>query len=262
METPFFNTQPAKALSLTVLFMLSIGLATYAYLNLTKIEHLDIMPATITVEGQGEVLAVPDIGQFSFSVRVEEETAELAQTESGTKVNEILAYLREAGIDDKDIKTQNYNLWPRYDFIEQACVFGRPCPPSERVQTGFEVSQTVSVKVRETVTAGEIISGVGERGATNISGLQFTIDDADALRAEARAQAIADAKTKAELLANQLGVDIVRLIGFYEGGEDYYQDGYMRSMSLEMADSEFGGPELPVGEESTKSTVNLTYEIK
>lgn len=243
--------------------MLILALGSYAKLNFEKIEYLSPMPATITVTGEGELFAVPDIGQFSFSVMAESEDVTAAQELSGTKVNSILEYLREQGIEDKDIKTLNYNLYPRYRYEERICPLGSYCPPGERVQDGFEVNQTVQVKVRETDKAPSVIAGVGERGATNISGLEFTIDDVEVLRKEAREKAIVDAQEKAAVLANQLGVKIVRLTSYNEQGggyEPYYKAAAM-AMDMEEA-AGFGGAELPMGEEGTKVEVSVTYEVR
>ncbi len=263
METGFLNSAQNRILSTLTLLMVVVALASYAILNFTKIDFVNPMPATISVSGEGEVLAVPDIGQFSFSVTAEGEDASAAQAESGTKINAILAYLRDQGIEEKDIKTQNYNLYPRWRYEERVCPFGSYCPGGERVQDGFEVSQTVTVKVRDTKEAGAIIAGIGERGATNISSLNFTIDDISAVRSEAQAKAIEDAQQKAEVLARQLGVRVVRLVSYYEENGNYYEP-YARSvLSLDSADEGgFGGAETPVGEESTKVRVNVTYEVR
>jgi len=167
------------------------------------------------------------------------------------------------GIEEKDIKTQNYNLYPKWRWEERVCPAGSYCP-GEQVQDGFEVSQTVTVKVRETSRSGEIISGVGERGATNISNLSFTVDDTDKLRGEAREMAITDAKEKADKLAEQLGVEIVRITGYYENGGGFYEPYYeARAMNLDAAEEAgFGGAKMPVGEQETMVTVNVTYEVK
>ncbi|MFT7645190.1 MAG: hypothetical protein ACI9BF_000865 [Candidatus Paceibacteria bacterium] len=261
MAGEYFKTAPMRILGSLILFMALIALASYAKLNFAKIEFINPSPATISVIGEGEVLAVPDIGQFSFSVTAEGDDASKAQETSGTKINDILAYLKEQGIEDKDVKTQNYNLYPKWRYEERLCLANSYCPPGERVQDGFQVSQTVSVKVRDTKIAGVIIAGVGEKGATNISNLNFTIDDIDALRAEARGAAIKDAEEKADLLAGQLGVLVVRLINYNEGGgyEPYLET---RAMSFDSAKADdFSGPELPVGEQSTKVQVTITYEV-
>lgn len=263
METSLFNTKQMHVLGPLAMFMAIVALGSYATLNFEQSNFVNLSPATISVSGEGEVMAVPDIGQFSFSVNAHGDTATIAQEESGTNINAILAYLTEEGVEDKDVKTQNYNLYPKWVYEERVCPVGSYCPGGERVQDGFEVTQTVTVKLRETDTAGEIIAGVGDRGATNISSLNFTVDDTDALKVEARSEAIADAKEKAEALADQLGVRIVRLVDYNEGGGYLYAQSYeTKAMSFDSVEEGFGGANLPVGEESTVVRVNITYEVK
>lgn len=262
MDKGFFSTIQMRILGGLVLLMVMVALASYASLNFEKLQYVNPMPATISVAGEGEVLAVPDIGQFSFSVMAENAEASVAQELSGTKINEILAYLREQGIEDKDIKVEQYNLYPRWRYEERVCPVGSYCPQGERVQDGFEVIQSIAVKVRETKNAPAIIAGVGERGATDISNLSFTIDDVEVLRDEARAKAIDEAKAKAGELAEQLGVRLVRLTAYYEA-ENSYQPYYKAApMALDAVEESFGGAELPVGEDSTVVRVNVTYEVR
>jgi|AntRauTorcE11897_2_1112592.scaffolds.fasta_scaffold01091_14 uncharacterized protein YggE len=266
MEKGFFQLTYIRVLSALTLLMLVIALGSYATLNFEKTDFINPAPATISVSGEGEVLAVPDIGQFSFSVNATADDAATAQEESGTKINDILTYLTDQGIAEKDIKTQNYNLYPRYRYEERICPAGNAfCPPGERVADGFEVTQTVSVKIRETDTSGQVIAGVGERGATDISGLNFTVDDTDAIKAEARAVAIADAQAKAQVLAEQLGVKIVRLSNYSEGG-GYYEPQYNERMMAfdQSAETEeaFDGASMPVGEDKITTQVTLMYEVE
>jgi uncharacterized protein YggE len=265
MEQGLFSSKKMRVLAGFLLFSGITALASYTLLNIEKLNFLNPMPTTISVSGEGEVLAVPDVGEFSFSVTGEGENASEAQADSAEEINAILAYLEEQGIEERDIKTDNYNLYPRWRYEPAPdCPFGSNCP-NERVQDGFEVNQTVSVKVRDTEQAGDIISGVGDLGATNISNLRFTVDDTDALQAEAREQAIDDAQAKAEVLAEQLGVKIVKITNYYED-RDYYQP-YMdtRYQMEAMGGDQFGmggGANLPVGEDSTTVRVNITYEVK
>ncbi len=156
--------------------------------------------ATIDVQGVAEVTAVPDIGKFNFTVEAEAADVAQAQEESGKKMNDIMAYLKsEGGIDEKDIKTTGYNAYPRYEYRRENCVFGN-CE-NKRELVGYVVTQNVRVKVRDTEKAGELIGGVGARGATNMSGLSFEVDDLEALKEKARLEATADAKEKAKRLA-------------------------------------------------------------
>jgi len=257
----FFASKLNQALAAAALAGLVLALASYAYVTLKNSEGWT-GPTTITIIGNGEVQAIPDIATFSFSVRGEGPTASEAQATSAKAVNDIMGYLKEQGVEEKDVKTTNYNLMPRYTYEQRPCIMGMMCPPSEPKQDGFEVSQTVTVKVRNTDTAGALLTGVGERGATDISSLGFTIDDEESLKAEARKLAIEDAKVQAKALADQLGVTIGEMTGYYEESGTPYPFGMggdmMMNAKAEMAPS----PEIPMGENTITSRVNLTYTIK
>jgi uncharacterized protein YggE len=219
---------------------------------------------TITVSGQGEVFAVPDTGEFSVTVHEDAETVAEAQETATKKVNDIIAYLKGSGVEEKDIKTTNYNVNPKYEYSQTVCT-NNFCPPSTQKLVGFEVYQTLSVKVRDTKKAGELLTGVGSKGASEVSGLSFTTDDDDALKAEARGQAIADAKAKADALAKDLGVNIVRIVGFNEDTSGYPTPyAYGRGgIAMDAAQSvKAAPPELPVGENKITSNVSVTYEIR
>lgn len=259
----FFGQQYARILAAAVLLMALLALGAYAYATVREAKYMYMGPTTINVRGEGEVLAKPDIGTFSFSVLAQADDAATAQSESATAINEIVAYLAEAEVEEKDIKTENYNLNPRYRYEEQVCPANSFCPPSEPIIDGYEVSQMVTVKVRNLDQAGDLISGVGERGATNISSLQFTIDDESELKATAREAAIADAQEKARILAEDLGVDIERMVSYYEEEgypKPYYGYGLMEERALSQDASI--SPSMPTGENVVRSVVNITFQIE
>jgi len=262
MGNSFLSSKENRALGTVVLVAAIVALGAYSYQAITQAENWGMGPTTINVVGTGEVVSVPDIAQFSFSVRGEGADAATAQEASGTIINAVMAYLEEQGVEDRDIKTQGYNMYPKYRYDQKPCAFGSYCPPGEQIADGFEVTQTITIKVRDTNNAGTILAGVGEKGATDISGLSFTIDDENVLKAEARTLAIADAKAKAELLAGDLGVKLVKMIGYYE--DQPYNPTPYYGMGGDMAKSEsvFTGAEVPMGEGIITATVNLTYEIK
>lgn len=258
----FFDKKYVQTLMTIALIGVIAALASYSYYTLKQSEGVYTGAAVITVKGSGEVLARPDIGVFSFSVLAEGVDAVEAQTKSAQSVNAILSYLEGAGVKEKDIKTENYYLNPKYRYEERVCLTNSYCPPGNPIIDGYEVSQTVTVKVRDLENAGELISGVGKNGATNISSLQFTIDDETVLKAQARSKAIVDAQEKAHALAKDLGVKIVRMAGFAEEQGGVYP----------MMESAYGGdqavlskavaPALPVGENTITTNVSITYEIK
>lgn len=259
----FFSLWYVRLLATLILLGVVAALAAYTHQTLKQARYNYMGPTTINVRGEGEVLAKPDIGQFSFAVRAEGDDAATAQELSAESINAIIAYLGDAGVEEKDIKTANYNLNPRYRYEERICLENSFCPPTEPVIDGYEVTQRVEVKVRDLDQSGDLISGVGERGATNISGLQFTIDDETVLKAEAREKAIANAKEKAGELADDLDVRIVRMVGYYE--EEMYPQpyyGYGGDMAMAESASVRSVAAMPTGENTITSTINITYEVR
>ncbi|MEK7461990.1 MAG: SIMPL domain-containing protein [Patescibacteria group bacterium] len=267
----FFNVRYNRAITALVILLLGVALASYAYGNYQMTKSMYPMPMNISVTGEGEVNAIPDIGQFSFTVTANGTEATMAQEAAATKINDILAYLKQEGIEEKDIKTENYNLFPKFRFEEQPCfedlgtrsLSRATCLPGQEVPDGFEVSQTIAVKVRDTAKAGVLIAGVGNMGATNISSLTFTVDDTSKLKDEARSKAIADAKAKADKIAADLGVEIVRITNFYEN-EGYYGEAYGYGGGNDMmAKTESAvAPGTPVGEDTTKVSVSVSFEVE
>jgi len=214
---------------------------------------------TITVSGEGKAIAVPDTAEFSFAVIKESRDVAQAQDSVTETTNKLLKALKEAGIEERDIKTTSYNIVPLYEY-KYTEEFPPIVSPGSRTLIGYEASHWISVKIRETKKSGEMLALAGNHGATNISGLSFTIDDEEGLRMEARRKAIADAESKSKILAKDLGVQIVKIVYFQESGRPvYYRD-------FALAKEGIGGdvissPEIPTGENTITSSVTITYAI-
>jgi len=220
---------------------------------------------TINVSGYGEAFGAPDIATFSFTVSSEKTTVAAAQADATAKINAISAYLKKQGIDDKDIRTSDYSINPQYDYTTEACIAGVPCRGGTQTLRGYEVSQTTTIKVRDTSKAGDLLTGVGQNGATQVSGLSFTFDDPNKLQNDARASAIADAKQKADLLAKQLGVSLVRVVSYNDSGNyptPYYAKDAAYSMGAGVANEAATPPSISIGQNKVTSNVNITYEIR
>lgn len=246
------------------LILLSVFLGVKIIGELKSFPTIGVEPGQniISVSGKGEVFATADLATFSFSVEQEGATVADAQKKAGAIHDKAMKVLKDAGITDKDIKTTGYNVGPKYDYSARPCnAYG--CPPSNPVIVGYQVSQTITVKVREIDKAGEVVSNLGESGVTNLSSLEFTIDDEDALKTEARTLAIADAKDKAEKLSKDLGVSLGKVVSFYEtteGGPIYYEKAMMNS-------GVGGGADIPstsfaTGENKVGVNVTVTYRIR
>ncbi len=211
---------------------------------------------TITVSGKGEIYAKPDLAQVTFSVITEAKTVEEAINENSRKMNQVIEFIKEKGIADKDIKTATFNLYPRYEYHRTESY---PYPPEgKRVLVGYEVHQSLEVKIRDFSKIGQIIQGATQNGANQVGDLRFTIDKEEELRKQARAQAIKEAKEKAKELASQLGISLGKITNFSENAV------YPRPYFLERAPKGMGEetPQIEPGENKIEVTVSITYEIR
>jgi hypothetical protein len=211
---------------------------------------------TITVSGTGEIYARPDLAQVSFWVIAEAKTVEEAMSKNSEKMNAVIDFIKGKGIEEKDIKTTSFNLYPRYEYHKTSEIYP---PEGKRVLVGYEVRQSLEVKIRDFSKIGEIIQGAIEKGANQVGDLQFTIDKEDELKKQARTQAIKKAKEKAKELASQLGISLGKITNFSESAV------YPRPYFLEKASTGMGGgetPQIEPGENKIEVTVSITYEIR
>jgi len=220
----------------------------------------------ISVSGDGEVFAAPDIANISFTVREESKKVSDAQDKVSIKIKAALAGVRKLSVADKDIKTENYSSYPKYEWQggTVSCV-GIDCPPyrpGKQVIMGYEVSQNVTVKVRNLESVNALVDGLATAGVTEMQGPNFAIDKEDDLKAQARKIAIEKARAKAEVLAGDLGVTLVRIVSFSEG-QNYPMYGRAMAVGAVMDKSDSApAPELPKGEQKITSNVTVTYEIR
>lgn len=216
---------------------------------------------TFSVFGEGKAAAVPDIAQISIGVLTEggKNLAEL-QKENSDKINRVIVFLKGEGIDKKDIKTEYYNISPRYQYFSCPPVpFGaevvRSCPPSEII--GYSISQSVLVKVRNLDKVGNVIAGVVDNGANTVSGPNFTIDDPIALENQAREEAIKQAREKAKAMARAGGFRLGKLISIQEG----FISPFPVYSRVEVKDSG-SAPTVEPGSQEIQVNITLVYEIR
>ena len=250
-----------KALVFGFLVFAIVALVAYARLAYKQGDSAEYQ--TISVVGVSEMFVKPDIAEFTFSVMAEEKDATAAQGKSAEKSNAVKAYLKEMGVEEKDIKTTYYNLMPKYEWAAAAPYDSMMYPSTNQNQVlvGYTAEETVTVKVRALEKAGELIAGVGSKGATNVSSLAFTVDDTDEAKAQVQAEAIADAKEKARVLAKSLGVRLGDLQSFYDNEPmpSYYESN-MGMGGMMKADA-YSAPQVSAGESKISASVSLTYKI-
>jgi uncharacterized protein YggE len=262
----WFEDMQFRNAARTAMWLLVALLAVVLVYVLSSIRYVGagIAPGnTISVSGYGESYSTPDIATFSYSVVSEKPTVEAAQADATAKANAVTAYLKSAGVDEKDVQTSNYSINPQYDYTQGICTNGY-CPGGKQTLRGYEVRQTTTVKVRDTAKAGDILAGIGTKGTTEVSGLQFTFDDPQQGQLEARGKAITDAKAKADELAKQLGVSLVRVVSFNENSGGMPTPlSYRTDMASGVAnESKAVAPQLSVGQNKVTDNVSVTYEIR
>ena len=273
MEIP---EQNKKRIS-TALFILVMILSVYFVVKIlgelkkTSMLGENNQPATISFSGHGEVQAVPDIANVYFTISKDAKTAKDAQAAVAVVEKKSLNFLREKNVAEKDIKTDNASVYPKYDYTRTLCTqMGIPegsgptynCGNSKQVLVGYTASESITVKVRKVDDAGAVMQGLGTLGVSNLSGPNFAIDDEDELKAEARKLAIDEAKSKAKILAKDLDVSLVKIVDFSESGN--YPMMYSNKLSM-MEDGAYSAPasaQLPKGENTISSDVTITYEIR
>jgi len=260
------NTQETQKLfkwGFIALVVLVVFLGIQTLVALKNLRNTSPSYNTITVSGEGETFAVPDVASFNFTVSADASTVSAAQEQVTEKMDRVLSAIKNLGIEEKDIKTTDYSVYPRYSYTREICT-STSCTPGRQVLDGYTASHNVTVKVRNTEEAGQALATAGDNGATGLSSISFTIDDPDALAAEARELAIADAREKAELLSEDLDVRLVRVVSFSDSTDGMATPYYVRESmgagnDMAMAQK---APELPMGENKVRVNVSVTYEIR
>lgn len=266
MEIP---NEYKKNLYIASLVFLAIVSIYFAIKTLSEFKSYRIMTNTngvssVSFSGHGEVKATPDIANVYFTISKEAKTVKEAQNLVAEVEKKSLELLRENKISDKDIKTENASFNPKYETKYEKIVcnqFG--CPPNngKSVIVGYEAHESITVKIRNTDEVGKIMQGLGTLGVSNLSGPNFSIDNEDDLKAEARKKAIVDAKEKAKTLAKDLGVSLVRITSFNESG-NYPVPMYEKRAMMDSMVAASAPAELPKGENTISSDVTITYEIR
>lgn len=246
------------ALTILALFLLAQTIASAANFGRPGVPATD----TITVQGSGQSALPPDVARISFTVENTAATVAEAQSVTTKQANAAIDFVKKQKVLEKDVKTLSYTISPQYSY-PNPCPLGGLCPDYNRAPkiTGYQVSQTIQVTMRDLSSVGTLLGGLGKLEVQNINGPAFALDDATAGYDAARADAIDKAKTQATLLAKQLGVRLGKIVNFSESSGGYAYPMYAMGMGGD-AKASAPTPELPVGENTYSASVSITYEIR
>lgn len=203
----------------------------------------------ITVVGQGEAFGQPDQAEVQVGVEVFADTVAEATAENETTIQRIMDALEDEGIAAEDIQTTNYSLWAEQRYGDNG---------PEGI-AGYRVTNQVNVTIRDIDQVSDVLAAVTEAGANSIYGVYFTVADPAALEAEARAQAMADARERAESLAELGGVELgaIQVISEVIGQPVQPFYGGDRAVAMEAA-----GPSISPGQLSYHVQVQVTFGLQ
>jgi hypothetical protein len=217
---------------------------------------------TFTVDGEEKIETATDVATFTASVVTEgEKNIADIQKQNVDKMNVINAFLKEQGVEKKDLQTSQYTLVPRYSYPN--CIGQSVCP--QPFISGYTLTQTLSVKVHNMESLGAILSGILEKGANTVSGIAFETDDDSDARSQARVEAIKKAEKKARDIAKAGNFRVGKLITLYEDAGNTPVDlpGYGGGMGGDAAQMQVkAAPVIEPGTQSGVVRMTLTYEIK
>lgn len=241
-------------LAIFALFLLAQTMGALGNLGRPSVPATD----TITVQGDGQATLPPDVARVSFTVQNTSAAVADAQAATTKQANAALDFVKGQGVAGKDVKTLSYDISPQYSYTN--CPSGIPCPNSPKI-TGYQVSETIQVTMRDLTAVGALLGGFGKLSVQNVSGPAFTLDDTSAGYDAARADAINKAKSQASLLAKQLGVRLGKIVNFSESSSNYPVPIYAMGAGAINAKSA-SAPSIPTGENTYNASVSITYEIR
>lgn len=238
---------------IVVLAIFLFGQLIYQFQNLPG-----NFPREITVSGEGKVYIKPDVAMISFGITSEATKSQDAVNQNNQKMNAVIQSIKDLGVQDKDIKTTVYNLYPIYSYQRPEPLY---YPLGDSKVTGYRLEQQVEVKIRNFDKINETIDKATSSGANTVGSLQFTVDDTEKVRSQARVKAIEQAKEKAKTLTRETGLRIDKLINVYEGyygpvpyGGDYAGAALKEDSSVP--------PRIEPGQTEVNVNVTLTYRIR
>ncbi|TFH32989.1 MAG: DUF541 domain-containing protein [Anaerolineales bacterium] len=205
---------------------------------------------TVTTTGTGEAYGKPDKATIQFGYTASDEDVGVALNQANDAIEQITAALTSIGIAEADIQTTYFSVWPEDKY-----------EPMTGIPTGqklYRVENTLSVVMRDITQVAAVIQTGLDSGANNVYGLSFGIDDSSAIAAEARTAAVADARNRAEQLAQELGAQLgeARM-----ASETYGNSGFPQGADYALGMGGGGAPPISEGQLTINVQVNVTFDL-
>ncbi len=227
-------------------------LLMFAPVNAAHAEPVTTTPIAGTrldVTARGEVKRMPDIATISAGVVAQAADARTALNDNAVRMQRVIAALRRAGVAERDLSTAQISLSPQYRYADNQAP----------VITGYQASNSVSVRFRDIAASGAILDTLVAQGANQINGPVLSIDKPQAALDEARLAAMVSARQRADLYARAAGLSVRRIVAISESIEEQSRPYpvMMRAMSADAA----AKTEVLPGEQSVGVSVSVTFEL-
>ncbi len=249
-----FGKKILMALFGVLLVYLTFYLGTLMRNNVKKFQTIgeaDRMERTVTVTGVAKVTAMNDVAITTIGYTNIDANLDKARAENNKVMDAILLDIKKLGLEEKDLQS-NYSINPENDYTQAGSVF-----------KGYRVTNNLTVKIRDLGKITSVLSLAGKFGANQVSGLQFTIDDTENLKVNARSKAILDAKAKAAKLAALLNVRLGDIVSYsdYENSPMFYGSKVGLGMGGPAMEASLGPSDVSSGSQDISMNVSLTYSI-
>lgn len=214
-------------------------------------DEVKAMLRTLAVSATGTSTATPDQVSISTGVTSNAKTAKAALAANSAAMNKVVATMKATGVEERDIQTSNFSLQPVYDYSQN----GKP--PK---LTGYQVSNTVTIRLRNIARLGDVLDQAVGDGSNQIGGIQFIVSKADQLRDAARKDAVANATRIAKTYAAAAGVTLGDVLQINEGAVVAPPNPMI--MRQAKAQAESAAPPIEAGEETLTVNVSMVFALK
>lgn len=223
--------------------------------------HLDGLMGGIRVSGTGTVSVEPDVAILQVGVEVFAGKVSIARSEASKAMDSVVTVLKKEGVEEKDIQTTKFNIYPRYDY-EEVTVNGKRI--GTQVLTGYTVNNTVKAKIYEIDKVGDIIDKSADAGGdyVRINGVDFTVDDPSPYQTEIRKMAVEDAVEKAQDYALLTDVELGPVIELYEMNSGSLHSPYEADYGMRMMAAAAPTTSISAGQLEISLTVDTLFAIK
>ncbi len=230
-----------------------LGCVLIVFVLLLNVHQLQLIHGDsqlLSVSATGKTESVPDIAVVTIGVVAEGMTAQVVKDQSSNKMNQVISFIKQSDIDDRDIKTSQFSISPKYSYNNQ-----------QQTLVGYQANQIITVKVRNIDKSLQqmetIVDGAVMHGANQIQGIDFSFEDSDGLMQNARKQAIDKAIVNAQQIAKDAGLSLGRIVNVITSAADNPGPMFARNMTLAKSTS----PQIELGSQEVLATVTVIFKI-